>query len=90
MKRSIAEAYLCSIMARRKNPLGTLQLRFSGNRLISAYLGDLVNSGLYGRTPSEAIERLVSQGIERLIGTGALRRRSAVLPVGDQGSPEAT
>lgn len=71
-------------MARKKNLLGTLQLRFSGNRLIWAYLNDLVNSGLYGRTPGEAIERLVSQGIERLIEAGALSRRSTTQDSPDQ------
>jgi len=62
-------------MARNKNPVGTVQERFSGNRLIRAYLQDLVQTGLYGRTAGEAAERLVSQGIQRAIEQGTISRR---------------
>jgi hypothetical protein len=62
-------------MGRKKNLLGTRQIRFSGNRLIEAYLADLTGTGLYGRTPSETAERLVSQGIQRAISDGTIERR---------------
>ena len=63
-------------MARKKNPLESVSIRFSGNRVIVEYLSDLVKTGLYGRTPGEAAERLVSQGLERLIEQRTLSRRS--------------
>ena len=62
-------------MPRKPNPLQTVQERFSGNLVIRAYLQELVRTGLYGRTPGEVAERLVSQGIERLIQQGVLGRR---------------
>jgi hypothetical protein len=62
-------------MARNKSPVGTVQERFSGNWLIRAYLQDLVQTGLYGRTPGEAAERLVSQRIQRAIEQGIISRR---------------
>jgi hypothetical protein len=64
-------------MGRKKNPLGTVKERFSGNRLIRAYLQDLVATGLYGRSPPEAAERLVSQGIQRAIEQGTIARRAS-------------
>ncbi len=63
-------------MGRKKNPLGTVQERFSGNRIIRAYLEDLVTTGLYGRSAGEAAERLVSQGIQRAIEQGTIAKRS--------------
>jgi hypothetical protein len=65
-------------MPRKKNPLGTVKERFSGNRMIRAYLNDLAQTGLYGRTPSEAAERLVSEGIQRAIERGTITRRPTV------------
>ena len=62
-------------MTRPRNPLTGTQERFTANRLIRAYLEDLVQTGLYGRSPGEAAERLVSQGIERLIEKGVLSRK---------------
>jgi hypothetical protein len=64
------------LMARKKNPLGTVQERFSGNRLIRGYLQDLVHTGLYGRTSGEVAERLVSQGIQHAIAQGTIQRRA--------------
>ena len=62
-------------MTRPRNPLTGTQERFTANRLIRGYLEDLVQTGLYGRSPGEAAERLVSQGIERLIEKGVLGRK---------------
>ena len=62
-------------MTRPRNPLTGTQERFTANRLIRGYLEDLVQTGLYGRSPGEAAERLVSQGIERLIEKGVLARK---------------
>jgi hypothetical protein len=64
-------------MAQTPKKLKSKQMRYSGNRLIDLYLSDLVDTGLFGRSPGEAAERLVSQGIDRAIGNGTIKRRSA-------------
>jgi hypothetical protein len=48
---------------------------------VVAYLEALVDSGLYGKNPAEAAERLVAQGIEELIRRGSLK---AGLPDGPE------
>ncbi len=63
-------------MARSHNPLKAKQLRYSGNEIVEAYLEEIVLTGLFGRTPGEVAERLVSQGIERLIREGTIKRRT--------------
>jgi hypothetical protein len=40
------------------------------------YLEELVGSGLYGKNPAEAAERLIALGIEDLIRQGTLKRRA--------------
>lgn len=62
-------------MARKLNPQRPKKVRFTGNPTIWAYLEDLVKTGLYGHTPSEAAERLVSQGIEQAISRTTISRR---------------
>jgi hypothetical protein len=52
------------------------QLRYSGNAIIEAYLTDLKNTGLYGRSEGEVSERLVSRGIEDAIQKGVISRRT--------------
>jgi len=67
-------------MARKRNQVATVSITISTTPAVAAYLDDLVQTGLYGKTPSEAAERLVSRGLERLIHEGKLgtgRRRSA-------------
>ena len=64
-------------MSQTPKKLKAKQMRYSGNRLIEQYLWDLVNTGLFGRSPGEAAERLVSQGIERAIGDNMIKKRSA-------------
>jgi hypothetical protein len=63
-------------MTRPHNALTARQLKYSGNRIVEQYLVELVKTGLYGRTPGEAAERLISQGIERLIKEGTLTRKT--------------
>jgi hypothetical protein len=62
-------------MPQTPKKLKAKQLRYSGNRVIEEYLFDLVDTGLYGRSPGEAAERLVSQGIERAIANNTIKRR---------------
>ena len=66
-------------MTRPRNVLTARQLKYSGNSIVQEYLAELVKTGLYGRTPGEAAERLISQGIERLIKEGTLTRKNEEL-----------
>jgi len=62
-------------MPRKKNQLETVSITLSTTEPVVAYLEALVESGLYGKNPAEAAERLVAQGIEELIRRGTLRVR---------------
>jgi len=62
-------------MPRKKNQLETISITLSTTERVVAYLEALVDSGLYGKNPAEAAERLVAQGIEELIRRGTLRAR---------------
>jgi hypothetical protein len=68
-------AYLWHYMARKPNDVDTVQITISTTPPVSAYLKKLVSSGLYGKNPADAAERLVTSGIERLITRGVLKRR---------------
>lgn len=63
---------------RPPNLLKYKQLKYPGNSRIEEYLSDLVNTGLFGSTPSEAAGRLVSQGIDRAIQDGTIARRDQI------------
>ncbi len=63
-------------MARRPNSVGTVQITISTTVPVRSYLEALVRTGLYGKNPAEAAERLVTRGLERLFREGALKRRS--------------
>ena len=62
-------------MPKQLKKLRTVQLRFSGTELIAEYLEDLVRTGLFGRSPGEAAERLVSQGIDLQIQKKTIKSR---------------
>ena len=62
-------------MPRKRNQLETVALTVSTTPPVVEYLGALVGSGLYGKNPAEAAERLIALGIEDLIRQGTLRRR---------------
>ena len=64
-------------MARRKNTLRTKELRVSTTHVVHSYLQSLVETGLYGKNPAAAAERLIERGLERLIETGVLLRQGA-------------
>ncbi len=63
-------------MPRKKNQLDTVSLSVSTTRPVVEYLETLVESGLYGKNPTEAAERLIAWSLEELIRNGTLRRRS--------------
>jgi hypothetical protein len=62
-------------MPRPKNQLETVSITLSTTRPVVDYLERLVESGLYGKNPAEAAERLVALGIEDLIRRDLLARR---------------
>ena len=61
-------------MARGPNSVETVMIHLSTTPMVHDYLEELVSSGLYGKSPAEAAERLVGRGIENLIREGALQR----------------
>ena len=67
-------------MPRPKNQLETVSITLSTTRPVVDYLERLVESGLYGKNPAEAAERLVALGIEDLIRRDLLTRRPSVRP----------
>lgn len=61
-------------MPRPKNQLETVSVTVSTTQIVITYLEALVASGLYGKNPAEAAERLIAFGIEELVQRGALER----------------
>ena len=51
-------------MARKPNPVKSVQITVSTTPLVHGYLSALVDTGLYGKNPAEAAERLIAKGIE--------------------------
>jgi hypothetical protein len=66
-------------MSKTQNQLGTYPLRISTTKAVVDYLKQLVSTGLYGRTHTEAAERLISRGIERLLQEGTLQQNLTAL-----------
>ncbi len=63
-------------MARRPNILPTVQLTVATNPVIRDYLRDLVPTGFYGKSETEAAERLIAGALEKLVREGTLKRRT--------------
>ncbi len=61
-------------MAREPNPIETVEIKVRTTPVVSRYLEALVASGLYGKSRSEAAERLIAAGIQSLIREGTLAR----------------
>ncbi len=59
-------------MARKRNHLKTVTLTISTTPPIEKYLSELVATGLYGKNPAEAAERLVAGSLERLLKEGTV------------------
>lgn len=57
---------------RAGNTLETSKLTLSTNPRVVAYLEALVQTGFYGKNPSEAAEQLVRQELKRLVDAGEL------------------
>ncbi len=59
-------------MARKPNSLQTVQIRISTTPLVQTYLDKLVDTGLYGKNPAEAAERLIASEIKELLREGTI------------------
>ncbi len=59
-------------MTRKRNSIETVQTRISTTPVVLEYLDGLVDSGLYGKTPAEAAERLIARGIEEIVKEGTI------------------
>jgi hypothetical protein len=59
-------------MPKHPNKMGTVQITVSTTRPVQLYLERLVLSGLYGKNPAEAAERLISDALKGLVKDGTL------------------
>jgi hypothetical protein len=61
-------------MARKPNAVKSVQITVSTTPLVHGYLSALVATGLYGKNPAEAAERLIAKGIELALAGGIIPR----------------
>jgi hypothetical protein len=62
-------------MARKPNPVKSVQITVSTTPLVHGYLSALVDTGLYGKNAAEAAERLIAKGVEVALAGGIIPRR---------------
>jgi hypothetical protein len=55
------------VMAKPANTLETIHITISTTRLVQAYLERLVLTGVYGKNPADAAERLLTDALKSLI-----------------------
>lgn len=60
-------------MAKQKNTTATVRITINTSSEIAAYLDDLVEIGIQGKTRAEVAERLVSSAVQQLIKDGLLK-----------------
>jgi hypothetical protein len=53
----------------------SMQLTLSVNPVLHVYLQDLVRTGLFGKNPSEAAERLVELGVRDNLEKNVLKKK---------------
>ena len=63
-------------MARGQNALPSVQITVSTTPTVRDYLSALVATGLYGKNPADAAERLLAKGIEQAISAGTIMKHS--------------
>ena len=61
-------------MPRLPNKVQTVTITVSTTQTVRQYLEALAATGLYGKNPAEAAERLISDEIKDLLATGRLKR----------------
>ena len=64
-------------MSKPRNQIKSEPLYITTTPQVRALLERLVESGLYGKNPTEAAERLIARGLEERIGAGFLERKSS-------------
>jgi len=63
-------------MTKSRNSVETVIKRISTTPMVEEYLYSLVRTGLYGKNPAEAAERLIAESIKSLIQEGFLVRKN--------------
>lgn len=64
-----------AFMARAQNPLPSIKITVSTTQKVRDYLSALVSTGLYGKNPADAAERLLAKGIEQAILSGTITKQ---------------
>jgi hypothetical protein len=64
-------------MPKAPNTIETVQITISTTRPVQMLLERLVLTGLYGKNPAEAAERLLARSLEALTREGSLRLTEA-------------
>lgn len=59
-------------MARSKNQVQTVQLTVAATPQMVEFLRQLTSTGLFGKNPAEAAERLLARALEERLRTGEL------------------
>ena len=59
-------------MGKTPNTIETMQITISTTEPVQSHLERLVLTGLYGKNPAEAAERLLTRSLEGLIREGTL------------------
>ena len=62
-------------MGRRKNILETVSMTIATNQPLVDKLESLISSGLYGKSSTEAAERLIAKGVQELEKEGLINLR---------------
>jgi len=63
-------------MAKRPNDVDTVKITISTTERVRDFLAELVATGLFGKNPAVAAERLITRGIENLIREGTLTSKN--------------
>ncbi len=53
-----------------------MRIQISIGPMMSGYLDDVLNTGMYGRTRSEVARSLLCRAIERLLSKGIIEKRN--------------
>lgn len=62
-------------MARKPNDLDTETITLSTTPQVNQYLRRVLKTGLYGKNPAEAAERLLTRALEEMLRDGRLNRK---------------
>jgi hypothetical protein len=64
-------------MARPQNELATVPTTIATTEMQRRYLAELVKTGLYGKNPADAAERVISAELHRLLKDGTIQFQKA-------------